>query len=297
MNAFLHIDFPALAAALLALVGCGTLGNWLVLRKEAMTGDAIAHAVLPGLVAGFLVTGTRSVAAMFLGAALAGVGAILLAGWVRARTKTGAAAALGIVFTACFALGVALLETRGARQVDLDPECVLFGSLETLFYVVPAEGSWIAGVPRAIWSLAAAACVALTFTAMFSKELTLLSFDRDFARFSGVAPRALERALLIVVSACVVASFEAVGSVLVIAFLACPALIAAPHARSVRGQIALSLAAGAAIATGAYFLAAFAPQLFGARSALNAAGMISAALAAGVPLSHIARSMLNRRRA
>jgi ABC-type Mn2+/Zn2+ transport system permease subunit len=94
-----------------------------------------------------------------------------------------------------------------------------------------------------------------------------------------------------------VASFEAVGSVLVIAFLACPALIAAPHARSVRGQIALSLAAGAAIATGAYFLAAFAPQLFGARSALNAAGMISAALAAAVPLSHIARSMLNRRRA
>ena len=97
MSPFLAIDVPALIAALLALIACGTLGNWLVLRKESMTGDAIAHAVLPGLVAGFLITGTRSATAMFVGAAIAGVAAILIAGWVRTRSRTDAAAALGIV--------------------------------------------------------------------------------------------------------------------------------------------------------------------------------------------------------
>ena len=154
MNAFVAIDLPAMLAALLALVACGTLGNWLVLRKETMTGDAIAHAVLPGLVAGYLIAGTHSAPAMFAGAAAAGVAAILLAGWVRRRTRLEPGAALGTVFTAFFAIGVTLLETGGARQVDLDPGCVLFGALETVF-VVPPEGShglegWLRGLPDAL---------------------------------------------------------------------------------------------------------------------------------------------------
>ena len=160
MRSFLVFDLPVLVAALLALIACGTLGNWIVLRKESMTGDAIAHAVLPGLVAGFLVAGRHSIIAMFVGAAIAGVATILIANWVRRRTKLESGAALGIVFTAFFALGVALLEFEGARQVDLDPGCVLFGALETLFLIVPANGSWIEGVPREIWTLAAAAVIA-----------------------------------------------------------------------------------------------------------------------------------------
>ena len=194
MSPFLAIDVPALIAALLALIACGTLGNWLVLRKESMTGDAIAHAVLPGLVAGFLITGTRSATAMFVGAAIAGVAAILIAGWVRTRSRTDAAAALGIVFTAFFAVGVSLLESRGARQVVLDPDGVLFGSLETLFYVVPSDGSVLSGVPRPLWTLAAAAILALTFSTLFAKELSMRAFDAPFTRHSGIAPRTLENA-------------------------------------------------------------------------------------------------------
>ena len=290
-------DAPALAAALCALIACGTLGNWLVLRKEAMTGDAIAHAVLPGLVAGFLVTGTRSAGAMFVGAALAGIAAILIAKWIRTRSRTEAGAALGIVFTAFFAFGVALLETQGARQVDLDPECVLFGSLETLFYVESPDASWITGVPRQLWSLAGAAVLAVLFSVAFAKELTLLAFDAPYARVASKSPRAIESALLAIVSACIVASFEAVGSVLVIALLACPALIAAPHARSVRGQILLSLIIGCAIACIGYLLAAQAESVFGAKTALNSAGMIAALLAAAVPLSHATRKLIIHQRA
>jgi len=297
MTAALALDLPALAAALLATLACGTLGNWLVLRKEAITGDAIAHAVLPGLVAGFLVTGTRSMPAMFIGAALAGVAAIALSTLVRRATRLGSGAALGIVFTAFFALGVLLLETQGARQVDLDPECVLFGSLETLFYVAPQDAPWHAGVPVEIWTLAGAAAVAIAFSAAFGKELSSLAFDRAHARLSGTAPRAVERALLAVVSVAIVASFTAVGSVLVLALLACPALIAAPHARSVRGQIVLSVAVGGALAAGGYMLAAHAESVFGARSALNAAGMIATLLALAVPCSHLVRAALSSRSA
>ena len=185
LQEFIAIDLPALAAALLALIACGTLGNWLVLRKESMTGDAIAHAVLPGLVAGFLVTGSRSVTAMFAGASIAGVAAIMLAGWVRKRTRLEPGASLGVVFTAFFALGVALLESQGARQIDLDPDCVLFGSLETLFLVSVHGKPWYTTLPHELWTLFAAAVLAIGFSVLFMKELALLAFDRNHARQTG----------------------------------------------------------------------------------------------------------------
>ncbi len=299
MNAFVAIDLPAMLAALLALVACGTLGNWLVLRKETMTGDAIAHAVLPGLVAGYLIAGTHSAPAMFAGAAAAGVAAILLAGWVRRRTRLEPGAALGTVFTAFFAIGVTLLETGGARQVDLDPGCVLFGALETVF-VVPPEGShglegWLRGLPREVWTLAAAAAVAVAFHAAFAKELALLAFDREHARTTGGAPRWLEGATLCVTSMAIVASFEAVGSILVIALIACPSLIAAPHARGIGARLGIGLAAGALLAAAGYLLAAHAPAVFGTAHALNAAGMIATLLAAAVPCSFGVRALLSRR--
>jgi manganese/zinc/iron transport system permease protein len=294
MNAFVAIDLPALLAALLALVACGTLGGWLVLRKEAMAGDAIAHAVLPGLVGGYLVAGSRSPVAMLGGAAVAGVASVLLAAFVRRRARTDAGTALGIVFTAMFALGVVLLETQGARQIDLDPECVLFGSLETLF-VVRGEGeAWLGALPREIWTLAAAALLAVGLSVAFAKELTALAFDRASARISGAAPRWLEPLFLAATSAAIVLAFEAVGSVLVIALLACPALLGAPFARSAAGQIALGLAIALPLAAGAYFLAAHAPVALGARTSLGAAGMIAAALALAVPAVHLGSSALAR---
>ncbi|MEY3143669.1 MAG: hypothetical protein RLY21_2162 [Planctomycetota bacterium] len=297
MNAALAVDLPALAAALLATIACGTLGNWLVLRKESMTGDAIAHAVLPGLVAGFLVTGTRSVTAMFIGAAVAGAAAVMLSTLLRRVTRLEAGAALGLVFTAFFALGVLLLESQGARQIDLDPECVLFGSLETLFYAAPKEAPWYTGVPAEVWTLAGAAALAVGFSVVFGKELASLAFDPAHARLAGTAPRLVERMLLAVVSAGIVASFAAVGSVLVLALLVCPALIAAPHARSVRGQILLSVVVGGLLATSGYLVAAHADQILGSRTALNSAGMIATLLALAVPCSHLVRAAINRRSA
>jgi len=288
-------DLPVLAAALLALAACGTLGNWLVLRRESMTGDAIAHAVLPGLVGGFIAVGRHSVAAMFVGAAIAGLCAILLSSWVRRHARLDPAAALGIVFTAFFALGVTMLEWLGARQVDLDPDCVLFGSLERMFLVPPPDGPLLFGAPRELWSLAAAAAASVLTSALLLKELRVHAFDPDFARVSGAAPRWTGPVVLSVTTIAIVASFEAVGSILVIALLAYPALIAAPHAQTLRGRFAVSLAAGGALTVGGYILAAHAPDILGTRTALSAAGMIAMLLAAGVPASHALRAFLSRR--
>ena len=302
MNDFLAVDLPALLAIALALVACATLGNWLVLRRESLAADATAHAVLPGLVGGFLVTGTRSPWAMLAGAGIAGLAAILLARFVARATRTGSAVALGVVFTAFFALGVALLETQGARQVDLDPDCVLFGSLETLFVAPPEHGSslgawmqsWLAALPRPIWTLAAAAVIAVATSWILAKELTARAFDPSFAHASGAAPRWTDDVRIVATTLAIVASFEAVGSVLVIALVACPALAAAPFARSVRGQISLSLAMALPIACGAYLAAAHAPGWLGTTHALNASGTVACALAAGVPLAHLLYRVFRR---
>ena len=294
MTAFLSVDLPAVLAATLALLACGTLGNWLVLRKEALAADAIAHAVLPGLVAGYLVTGTRSPWAMLGGAACAGLAAILLARLVTRATKTGASTALGIVFTAFFALGVLLLETQGARQVDLDPSCVLFGSLETIFVASRSDASWFATLPTSIWTLAAAATIAMTTTALTLKELSIRAFDPAFSKVSGASPRWTDDLRLVATTFAIVAAFEAVGSVLVIALVACPALIAAPFARSVRGQIITSLLVSLPIVIVAYLAAAHAERIFHAPHALNASGMIAAFLAAAVPLAHLVHRIVSR---
>jgi len=295
LNAFLAIDLPALLAAVLATIACGTMGGWLVLRKEAMTADAIAHAVLPGLVGGYLVSGSRSMGAMLAGAAVAGVASVLLSAAVRARTRLEAGAALGVVFTAFFALGVVLLETQGARQIDLDPSCVLFGSLETIFVVVPEGRGWLAGVPGEVWLLLATAIGAVLLHALLSRALAALAFDPLHARLTLGSPRAVEFALLAATSAAIVASFAAVGSILVLALVACPALLAAPHARSAKGQVALGVALAVPLVAAAYFLAAHAPAVFGTRTALNAAGMIAVVLAAAVPCSHAAARVIRRR--
>ena len=285
----LAVDLPAVVAAVLAVVACGSLGTFLVLRREAMTGDAIEHAVLPGLVGGYLVTGTRSPTAMFAGEAIAGVAAVLLAGVARRLARLESGAALGVVFTAAFALGVAMLETSGARQVDLDPDCVIFGSLETLFFIAPEGAHWTAGVPAPLWTLAAAALGALLFTVAFLDRLVALAFDRTHAELAGASPRWLDRALLAATSAAIVASFEAVGTVLAVALVACQALAAAPFARSARAQLALGLVVGVVLAVAGYALAAGAERVFGAPHALNAAGMIAALLALAVPAAHAIR--------
>ncbi len=127
---FIMIDLPPLTTAVLAAVTCGLLGNFLVLRRMSLMGDAISHAVLPGLVAAFLISGSRQSGPMFIGAAAAGIVTALLVELTRKLGRVESGAAMGVVFTILFAAGVLLLEQAGARGVDLDAGCVFNGQLE-----------------------------------------------------------------------------------------------------------------------------------------------------------------------
>lgn len=284
---FLTLDLPAMLTGTLAAVLCGLVGNFLVLRKQALLGDAIAHAVLPGLVTGFLLTGSRATLPMIVGAAAAGVIAAGLIELVRRAARLESGAAMGVVFASMFALGVLLIEQAGARGVDLDPDCVLTGQLERVFWLPPAgvelfSRAGLEHLPRELLTLAAATALATALIALFYKELRLVCFDPALATSLGIPAGRFGMGIVLVVALAVVVSFEAVGSILVVAMLVTPAAIARLLTDRFRTQLLLSALVAAAAGILGYLLAARAPSLIDVRS-VSAAGMI--ALVGGVILA------------
>ena len=279
--------FPMLAGTL-AAVGCGLLGNFLVLRRLSLMGDAISHSVLPGLVIAFLVASTRSPLAMFLGAAIAGVLTVVLVELVKQLGRVEPGAAMGVVFSVLFALGVLLIERASVRHVDLDADCVLHGQLETLvWYGAPDtwagvfQWSTLGEVPRQVYVLVAMAVGAALFVTVFFKELRIAAFDPALATTQGFSVTLMHYLLMVFVAAATVASFEAVGSILVIAMLVCPAATARLMTDRLGPQVLWSLVFAVLSGVGGYVGATALPAAFGA-DAVNAAG--SMAVLAGLML-------------
>ncbi|MDA0813579.1 MAG: metal ABC transporter permease [Verrucomicrobia bacterium] len=204
----------SLCAAACALPGC-----FLVLRKMSMMGDAISHAVLPGLAIAFLVTGTRTSVSMFIGAAIAGVLTALFTQWISKFGNVDRGAAMGIVFTTLFAIGL-LLIGRAADHVDLDPGCVLYGAIE----LTPLDTLSLAGfqVPRAAIVNGVILVANVLLVSLLYKELKLSSFDPDLADTLGYSSQFLHYLLMTMVAVTTVAAFESVGSIIVIAMLIVP---------------------------------------------------------------------------
>lgn len=289
MTTFLQLDLAPLLAATLACLVCGLIGNLLLLTRQSLLGDAISHSILPGIVAGFWVSGTRAAPPMVLGALAAAILAALLIGLVRRLTRLEPGAAMGVVFSGMFALGVVLIEVSGAHAVDLDLDCVLYGQLEALIWPAatgPAslvDAAALADFPAEVWTLAAALSLVLLMLALLWKELRLAAFDPDFAAATGFPPRLLSALVLVLVAVACVAAFWAVGSVLVIAALVAPAAIARLLTDRYAAQFALSGLVAVAMGAGGYLAAAALPGALGLGHGLSAAGMI--AVAAGVLLA------------
>ena len=277
---FLRLDLPALLAAILACGTCGLLGSFLVLRRDSLLGDALSHAVLPGIIAGFAMTGARAGLPMLLGALAAALLAVVAISLVRRVARLESGAATGAVFTSFFALGLMLMEATGARSVDLDLDCVLFGQLESVVWL-EAQGfgslldpAALAALPRQLFLLAAVATVLAGLVALLWRPLHLLCFDPDYAAAIGLPARGLELALNLMVAAAAVAAFEAVGSILVVAMLVCPAAAIRLLTDSYRAQVLGGAALGAALGALGYALAGPLPAAFGQAFSLNAAGVI-----------------------
>ncbi len=278
---FLQLDLPAILVGMLAAISCGLLGNFLVLRRQALVGDAISHVVLPGIVVGFLITGEIATWPMMLGAGAAALVSVLLIEVIRRLGNLEPGAAMGVVFTAMFALGVLLLEQSGARGVHLDVKHALYGNLEATLWL-DAEG-WhslidpaaLAGVPETIVRLVVVTALVAALIALFFKELKISTFDPGFGISVGVNARPISIGLVVMVAVTAVAAFDAVGSILVIAMFICPAATARMLTDDLRSQLWISAAvAGLAGALG-YLVAAFGPGLIGLPNAVGAAGMIA----------------------
>jgi manganese/zinc/iron transport system permease protein len=277
---FLRLDLPALLAAILACGSCGLLGSFLLLRRDSLLGDALSHAVLPGIIAGFAITGARAGLPMLLGALAAALLAVFLIGLVRRVARLESGAATGAVFTSFFALGLMLMEATGARSVDLDLDCVLFGQLESVVWL-EAQGFAslldpvaLAALPRQLFLLAAVAVVLAGLVALLWRPLHLLCFDPDYAAAIGLPARGLELALNLMVAAAAVAAFEAVGSILVVAMLVCPAAAIRLLTDSYRTQVLGGALLGAALGALGYAVAGPLPAVVGQSFSLNAAGVI-----------------------
>jgi len=303
------LDLFPLAAATLAAVVCALLGNFLVLRRLSLMGDAISHSVLPGLVIAFLLTTSRHPAAVFAGAALAGVATVVLVELVKKLGRVEPGAAMGVVFSVLFALGVLLMRHAAADQVDLDAECLLHGDLEALeWWGAPdtIAGLWsmetLHAAPRQVRVLIVMTLLAAAFVGVFFKELRISAFDPALATAQGVHAGVMHYALMLLVAAATVASFEAVGSILVIAMLICPAATARLLTDRLRTQVALSVALACAASVIGYFGATLIPAQFDLDS-VNAAGSIavmSGVLLAGAavfsPSHGVLSAALRRRR-
>ena len=277
---FLLLDAAPLAAVVLSASTLALLGSFLVLQRRAMIGDAMAHSVLPGLVVAFVLTGSRAPLPMFLGALAAALFASLAISALTRFARVEPTAAIGVVFTTLFALGVLLVETTGARNVDLDLDCVLSGQLELLFWPIergasPWSAASLAALPQPIFTLSATLVATLVIVVIGWRLLRASLFDPQFASTRGLRPGLVRAALLLLTTATVIASFEALGSILVIALLTCPPAAARLVTQRLSSYVLLSATFGAVAGLAGYALATrAAPLAFG--SAIDASGTVAA---------------------
>lgn len=268
------LDGWIIAAGVLCAVAASLLGNFLVLRRMSLLGDAISHAILPGLAAAFFLSGSRSSLPMFIGAVVVGVLTALFTEWVRGIGRVDEGASMGVVFTSLFALGLVMI-VQAADKVDLDAGCVLYGAIELTPLDTVAIGSW--NVPRAVVTLGVVTVLNLLFITVFFKELKLSSFDPALATTTGFNAALMHYLLMILVAVTAVASFESVGNILVVAMFVVPPAAAYMLTDRLMPMVLLSVVLAALSAVLGHLSALVVPSWFGFQSTTTAGMMAVAA--------------------
>jgi manganese/zinc/iron transport system permease protein len=218
-------DFYIILTASLVSVTCALLGCYLILRRMAMVGDAISHAVLPGIVIAFLISSSRDSATMLIGAGLIGILTTFIIEFLHKKARLQTDASIGVTFTWLFAVGVVLVSLY-AGKVDIDQECVLYGEIAYVpLEMIITETGTILG-PRALYVVGTVLVLVLMFIISGYKELLLTTFDPAYASAIGISTTLWHYLLMGAVSATTVASFESVGAILVVALLIAPAATA-----------------------------------------------------------------------
>lgn len=227
----------ALIASVMVGIINGALGCFIILRRMAFIGDALSHAVLPGVVIAFMVAGKGHLA-LFLGAVFAGITTALLIGFVNRNSRIKEDSAIGVVFIGMFALGVLLISRL--RAVHLDLQHFLFGD--------PLGVS-----PGDLYLTGFIGLIILSSIVLFYKQLLLSSFDPIMAQAVGMKTGLIHYFLMGILSMTIVASLQAVGIILVVAMLITPGATAYLLTDRLPRMIVLAAAIGALAAlTGLY---------------------------------------------
>jgi manganese/zinc/iron transport system permease protein len=246
-----QIEIMLIASAVAA--NCALVGAFLVLRKLALMSDAISHSILLGIVLMFFLIESTASLPMLLAATATGVLTVYLVESLVLTRLVKEDAAIGLVFPALFSIGVILI-SRYAANVHLDTDAVLLGELA----FAPFDRLVVGGAdigPRALWLALGVGVLNLTFVTLFYKELKLATFDAGLAAALGFAPTFLHYALMTLVSVTAVSSFEAVGSILVVALMIAPPAAAYLLTDRLPVMLALGVGLGILSAVSGYFLA------------------------------------------
>lgn len=251
MDAFWIILTGALVA-----ISCGLLGAFLILRKMAMVGDAISHAVLPGIVIAFLLAESRAAVPMLIGAAAIGVLTTFIIELLYQKARLQVDASIGITFTWLFAIGIILISLY-AGQVDLDQDCVLYGEIAyvPLDLWITDSGKILGPVP--VWITGGVTLLVLALVTIGYKGLQLTAFNAEYAAAIGISTAFWHYLLMSAVSITTVVSFESVGAILVVAFLIVPPATAYLLTERLPVMLGLTVVFGILSSVGGYYLAAW----------------------------------------
>ncbi|WIB27849.1 zinc ABC transporter permease AztB [Curtobacterium sp. MCSS17_015] len=256
------VDFMlrALAAGATAAVLCAVVGTWVLVRGMAFLGEALAHGMLPGVAVATL-TGVPAVlgAAVSAGVMVFGVQALRRRGGLSYDT------AIGLLFVGMLALGVIIVS--GSRSFATDVTAILFGDV-------------LAVTPADVGTLVVAAGVALAVAGLFHRSFTAAAFDPRKAATLGLRPRLAEVVLVALVTLAVVASYRAVGTLLVVGLLLAPAAAARAWTRGAGATMALGAVLGVAAVTVGLLVSWHAGTAAGASIALVA--IVAVALSHGL---------------
>ncbi len=293
--AFLQIDSDRVVVALVGsfvATSCALVGSFLVLRKMAMLGDAISHAVLPGIAIAFLMTGDRSPLPMILGAGSLGVVTVFLVGLLNRTRCLREDASIGVTFPALFAVGVILM-SRYLDQVHLDVDCVLSGEIG----LAPIDPLLIGGRdygPKALWVTGTVCLLNAALILLCYKELKIASFDPSLAAALGISPVVVHYVLMSAVSVTVVSSFEAVGAILVVAMLVVPPATAYLLTDRLARMLILAVGLGVTSAIGGYAFAAWTDSSIAGAMAATAGALFVIALIFSPKYGVVARLLFRR---
>jgi len=278
---FIQFSLTPILIGILAGISCAVPGNFLILKRQALIGDAISHVVLPGIVIAFIFTGVISTIPMLLGAAGAALVAVILIEVIKRLGKIEPGAAMGVVFTGMFALGVLILEQTDTSKVHLDVEHALMGNLESLIWL-KAQG-WqslfdldvLKTLPDELFRIIFVCGLILSLTVIFWRWLKIVTFDEEYARTIGIHSSIINFSLVIITAIAAVAAFESVGSIIVIAMFICPPAAARLMTNKLGIQVIWSIVFAILAAIFGYIIAGYGPLWFGSENSVSAAGMIA----------------------